>query len=271
MEPNTTAQNQDVARDKDYDIFKRHPYYAYGAMKYLKEHHDTLDADTIDELKRAIALSVADANAAVSFVDLDGEDWAHFYPAQPQEQPVSTNNAIDTFLSNYGNRSAEQDALLERLIFNPVPDYSLVLQGQEEGQPRPAEPTTEADRRIDQFISTHPDGTPPPLATADESSEEDDYFAQLEKEASKPAEPQPAPTPQRVQPAAVDPERDASPSHPALAESLAKIYIKQHRYQRAYEIISDLSLKFPEKSIYFADQLRFLKKLIIIENFNSKK
>jgi len=33
--------------------------------------------------------------------------------------------------------------------------------------------------------------------------------------------------------------------------------------QRAYEIISGLNLKFPKKSAYFADQLRFLKKLII--------
>lgn len=48
-----------------------------------------------------------------------------------------------------------------------------------------------------------------------------------------------------------------------LSESLAKIFIKQGRYERAYEIISGLNLKFPKKSAYFADQLRFLKKLII--------
>ena len=44
-------------------------------------------------------------------------------------------------------------------------------------------------------------------------------------------------------------------------ESLAKIYIKQRRYDRALEIINKLSLIYPEKNIYFADQIRFLKKL----------
>ncbi len=42
--------------------------------------------------------------------------------------------------------------------------------------------------------------------------------------------------------------------------------IKNHNYTKALEIISDLSLKNPEKSVYFADQIRFLRKLIIIEN-----
>lgn len=45
-------------------------------------------------------------------------------------------------------------------------------------------------------------------------------------------------------------------------ESLAKIYIQQRRYDRALEIINKLSLIYPEKNIYFADQIRFLKKLI---------
>ncbi|MDE5979652.1 MAG: hypothetical protein K2G84_06445, partial [Muribaculaceae bacterium] len=47
--------------------------------------------------------------------------------------------------------------------------------------------------------------------------------------------------------------------------SLAKIYIKTRRYEQAYEILNDLSLRFPEKSSYFADQLRFLRKLILNE------
>ncbi|MDE5573889.1 MAG: tetratricopeptide repeat protein, partial [Muribaculaceae bacterium] len=50
-----------------------------------------------------------------------------------------------------------------------------------------------------------------------------------------------------------------------LSQSLAKIYVKQHRYDKAYEIISQLSLNYPEKSCYFADQLRFLKKLMITQ------
>ena len=48
-----------------------------------------------------------------------------------------------------------------------------------------------------------------------------------------------------------------------FTETLAKIYIKQHRYDKALEIIKKLNLKYPKKNAYFADQIRFLEKLII--------
>ncbi|MDR0833480.1 MAG: hypothetical protein LBN93_04745 [Candidatus Symbiothrix sp.] len=52
-----------------------------------------------------------------------------------------------------------------------------------------------------------------------------------------------------------------------FSETLAKIYIKQKKYDKALEIIYKLNLHYPEKSRYFADQMRFLEKLIN----NSKK
>ena len=48
-----------------------------------------------------------------------------------------------------------------------------------------------------------------------------------------------------------------------FTETLAKIYIKQRRYDKALEIIKKLSLNYPKKNAYFADQIRFLEKLII--------
>lgn len=48
-----------------------------------------------------------------------------------------------------------------------------------------------------------------------------------------------------------------------LTETLAKIYIKQQRYEKALEIIRKLNLIYPKKNSYFADQIRFLQKLII--------
>ena len=48
-----------------------------------------------------------------------------------------------------------------------------------------------------------------------------------------------------------------------FTETLAKIYIKQQRYEKALEIIEKLNLNYPKKNAYFADQIRFLKKLII--------
>lgn len=52
-----------------------------------------------------------------------------------------------------------------------------------------------------------------------------------------------------------------------FTETLARIYIKQGRYEKALEIIKRLSTNYPKKNVYFADQMRFLEKLII----NNKK
>ena len=51
-----------------------------------------------------------------------------------------------------------------------------------------------------------------------------------------------------------------------FTETLARIYIKQERYSKALEIIRRLSLQYPKKNAYFADQIRFLEKLIINNN-----
>ena len=55
-----------------------------------------------------------------------------------------------------------------------------------------------------------------------------------------------------------------------FTETLARIYIKQGRYQRALDIITRLSERYPKKNAYFADQIRFLEKLIINSKNNSK-
>ena len=49
-----------------------------------------------------------------------------------------------------------------------------------------------------------------------------------------------------------------------FTETLARIYLKQHKYDKALEIIRSLYLNFPNKSIYFADQIRYLEKLVRI-------
>lgn len=57
--------------------------------------------------------------------------------------------------------------------------------------------------------------------------------------------------------------RKKSDDRERLTEGFAKILIKNGNYAKALEIITELNLKNPEKSVYFADQIRFLKKLII--------
>ncbi|MDE6310492.1 MAG: hypothetical protein K2L96_01570 [Muribaculaceae bacterium] len=171
-----------------------------------------------------------------------GGEWLGFYPAPESEPTPDTESAIDTFLSTYGQTSPEEEELLNRLIFNPVPDYGEILAREEQDNLPEAPEAGDEDSpegRIAAFILERHPASKSTGATAESG------------------------------PATSTPEQPASAPEPhddsLLSESLAKIYIKQGRYERAYEIISGLNLKFPKKSVYFADQLRFLQKLIINE------
>ncbi len=57
-------------------------------------------------------------------------------------------------------------------------------------------------------------------------------------------------------------DEDSKTGGTILTEMMAKIYIKQKKYDQALEIIQTISLRNPKKSRYFADQIRFLEKLI---------
>lgn len=56
-------------------------------------------------------------------------------------------------------------------------------------------------------------------------------------------------------------------SNGIFTETLARIYIKQNKYERALQIIERLNNKHPQKSAYYTDQMRFLEKLILIEHY----
>lgn len=60
-----------------------------------------------------------------------------------------------------------------------------------------------------------------------------------------------------------EPHHETGGGAPGLSEGFARIMIKNHNYSKALEIIQAISLNNSEKSAYFADQIRFLRKLVL--------
>jgi hypothetical protein len=56
-------------------------------------------------------------------------------------------------------------------------------------------------------------------------------------------------------------ENTAPETEQLMTETLARIYVEQKNYDRAIQSYTILSLKYPEKSSLFADQIKALKKL----------
>lgn len=57
-------------------------------------------------------------------------------------------------------------------------------------------------------------------------------------------------------------EEEDNDSDEFITETLSRIYLKQGHYQKAIDSFKRLSLKFPEKSVYFAQQIEEIKKLL---------
>jgi len=54
--------------------------------------------------------------------------------------------------------------------------------------------------------------------------------------------------------------RSLSDTSPIVSETMAKVYTRQGHYQKAIDIYQQLSLKYPQKKLYFADKIIELKK-----------
>lgn len=239
------------------------PYHVYPLIIYLRDHHREMDDDTRRALMAHVAMHSPDASAAAALADIMDDGWGALYPRETAQTP-GTVATIDKFIETYGHTSEEEDALLERLILNPTPDYGAVLVDEDKSSDAPADTAADATAAgIDNFLAAH--GGVPSTATSTPSTEPPvEPAAEAKPAPATEVTPEATPGGQSSDDTTAKPKKAAKEPTPAssLSESLAKIYIKQGRYRRAYEILSDLNLKNPEKSIYFADQLRFLRKVI---------
>ena len=234
--PDTCAADESDAQAL-FDAIATHPYFTAAAVVLLRHWPGSWSEERLAEVRNKVALAAADRHTML--VARYGEEWTKFYPEAQPQAPQQTVDVIESFLQTYGPCTPEEEAQLERLIFNPTPDYAEMLARQEQ-QELPdddddVDPGSQ-DALINAFIrSQHPKSTVEHEILPEKPDKEE------EKAVHRPE------------------HTDDS----LLSESLAKIFIKQGRYERAFEIISGLNLKFPKKSAYFADQLRFLQKLII--------
>ena len=224
---------------------REHPADAVAPAMLLKYAAASLTDEEIAFARARVSLYCGDPATLISAIDPSGKGFDSFYPPLPDRNRPSTAGAIDLFLETYGHQSAEEDALLERMIFNPVPDYAEQLA---RDTVVPPAPPGSRDQLIDAFLAKETTSKP----RVNQSGEKIGDILPTEAEPIKKEQPVPS---------------SKNPSSSLLSESLAKIFIKQGRYERAFEIISNLSLNYPEKSIYFADQLRFLEKLIINQRY----
>ncbi|MGL5317769.1 MAG: hypothetical protein ACRC9Q_03640 [Bacteroidales bacterium] len=183
-------------------------------------------------------------------------------------KPITTTDAlllIDSFLNRDTRSNDEKPAKEYATHTTPISDSIEELELEKEVQSsyaalnyvnqllsEPAEESPESNNPlehqdlIDKFISISDEDNHFRSALAG-AKQESEYLDDYPEESESQSDATPASEPS---------EDDL------LTESLAKIYIKQKRYEKALEIIKSLSLKYPKKSVYFADQIRYLELLI---------
>lgn len=253
------------------ELIERYPYYQVARLLHLKGLYQLRDASFGDELRRT-ALCVPDRKVLFSLIE--GEYYTLrpvVRKAKPATSPAEDTPAdrtqvlIDAFLSGLPP-TPEEEA--------DVPMVAIAAGSDDEtSRPSPLLPIDDGGLSADYTTYVLSADT---LTSDDEESSEattppmkgqrliDDFIKNADENIND--EPQENQGPPLEQPEDKLPEIDEDDGY--FTETLAKIYIKQQRYGKALEIIRRLSLKYPKKNAYFADQIRFLEKLI--RNSNDK-
>lgn len=249
------AHPEELNKDTLYELrtlLARYPYSQSLRLLYLKNLYLLHDVTFGSELRKS-AFYVADRR--ILFYLIEGDKYRlpkHERATANEEEELQeepgldrTLSLIDAFLMSTPQAEAFQDQLDYTI------DYTAYLLNSDEGSggdtessalPPPAsDPGSSGSLLpplIDRFIAkaeSEPSMKLKPLGEEEEAALEGPSFTYFEED-----------------------EEDTY-----FTETLAKIYIKQRRYSKALEIIKKLSLKYPKKNVYFADQIRFLEKLII--------
>jgi hypothetical protein len=227
-----------------------YPYFHTAKILYLKNLAVLNAVNFIAELER-IAIYISDRKKL--FTLIEGTHYG-LKVQTTKEEPVEADDSfslVDTFLSFHAP-SGETTPPDSPILFRPSAStdylYWMDSEGTAENTDDGNSPKLKGQDLIDSFLEEDKQRIPGKgLQSAD--GDASDYMGEPEE----PENGKDAPPPR---------DEDAY-----FTETLARIYIRQKRYEKALQIIKNLSLKYPEKNVYFADQIRFLEKLII----NTKK
>ena len=242
-------------RETLYDLrslIAQYPYYQTARLLMLKNLYILHDPTFDEELQRA-AIYITDRKVIFNLVES-----AHYQlkttektadekkQTKGAEQRPSTNELIDKFLETIPVEE-EKDKSKKRkpTAADAAIDYVAYLLETEEKEDVKSEETESSPTLdlIDTFISNNEQGRI-------ELKENIEYVPEIADEGDK------------------NGENEDEEGY--FTETLARIYIKQGRYSQALEIIKRLNLAYPKKNAYFADQIRFLEKLIINNNNKNK-
>lgn len=237
------------------NIIEQYPYFQSAIFMYLKALY-CYDSNYYKEELAHLSISVNDRKAL--FYYILSEEYKQFFEQTGKREIAEdkTNILLDAF---FGNKLSDDDLELEYNISNSSlasTDYLtyLEIESNEKIAKEPVAPITEDTHPlkhqniIDSFIQkSEEDGGIRIQIEKSNSS----YLPEISEEANN--------------------EGDELNEDVFFTETLSKIYIKQKKYEKAYKIIKHLSLNYPKKNIYFADQLIFLEKLIINSKYKDKK
>ena len=247
-------------------IILRYPYFQTAWLLYIKNLYLIKHPSFKDELRRG-ALYVADLSVLFYFVEGNNFSFpkSEYKESEKQVANDRTLDLINRFLSEIPNDKGLSSEL--SIPVDSVMDYSslLLLNSAENGR-KEVDNTAlplKGQALIDDFIEKSESGMLSPgnnMTDAVGNGNEKDEFSDEDL-------------------VVIDDDNNAGPVDDAmdgnaeaadetgddnyLTETLAKIYVKQQRYDKALEIIKKLNLKYPKKNAYFADQMRFLERLII--------
>lgn len=216
------------------------PYFQTARLIYTKELQANDNEKYGDELAKTAILS-ADRKKLFYLMQSDSYDLLLPKPKKKRDDKIDRTEALlDSFLDRYGNKISDDNSSKREKELEIVPtDYFAHLESlanETEGEKSETQPLQHQDI-IDAFIEKNSFGSirMPQFGESSKIEQKDDGRERAGR--------------------AADGE--------FLTQTLANIYIKQKKYEQAITIIRRLSLNFPKKSTYFADQIRFLEFLII--------